>query len=110
MNPLRANMVATPSHYRWSSYRSNAQGKPNNLITPHRLYTQLGRTKKNRQEAYKSLFKAYIDTKEIEAINAAWLTGTPLGNERFKQEIEKTFKRKVGQARRGRPTKKVKGL
>ncbi len=32
-------------------------------------------------------------------------TGTPLGNERFRAEIERAFKVRVGQSRRGRPRK-----
>jgi len=35
LNPVRANMVNTPGQYRWSSYRANAQGKDDTLITPH---------------------------------------------------------------------------
>lgn len=41
----------------------------------------------------------------MHTIRAAVQTGTPLGNERFKQEIEQTLRRRVGQARRGRPKK-----
>src|SRR5690348_7286923 len=35
MNPVRAGMVKSPSHYRWSSYRSNAQGQEDPLVTAH---------------------------------------------------------------------------
>jgi putative transposase len=38
-------------------------------------------------------------------INAAWESGTPLGNDLFKDQIEKMLGRKVGQAKRGRPAK-----
>ena len=33
LNPVRANMVNNPSQYRWSSYRCNAQGKHDQLIS-----------------------------------------------------------------------------
>ena len=36
-------------------------------------------------------------------IRAAWQTGTPLANDRFKEKIEETLNLKVGHARRGRP-------
>ena len=36
-------------------------------------------------------------------IRAAWQTGTPLANDRFKEQIEKKLSMKVGYARRGRP-------
>ena len=43
LNPVRASMVRSPSGYRWSSYRFNGQGKPDELITPHPLYLSLGK-------------------------------------------------------------------
>lgn len=103
LNPVRANMTKTPGQYRWSSYRANGQGKEDKLITPHPLYLALGKTKPSRLEAYKALFKAHIDEAELKDIRAAWQTGTPLGNEYFKEKIERKLKSKVGQARRGRP-------
>jgi putative transposase len=35
LNPVRENMVRHPREYRWSSYRSNAEGKTDALIAPH---------------------------------------------------------------------------
>lgn len=105
LNPVRANMIYTPGQYRWSSYRANAQGKDDELITPHPLCLALGRTKLRRSEAYKALFKAHIDKEDLKAMRTAWQTGTPLGNAHFKEKIERKLKSKVGQARRGRPSK-----
>lgn len=105
LNPVRANMVNTPSRYRWSSYRANAQGNANFLLTPHPLYLALGRGSAARQAAYRELFKAYLDPGTMRDIRAAWQTGTPLGNDRFKEKIEHKLNTKVGQARRGRPWK-----
>ena len=103
LNPVRANMVNTPGRYRWSSYRSNAQGKENILLTKHPLYLSMGKTRASRCEAYKALFKACIDEGNLKDIRAAWQTGTPLGNDYFKEKIERKLKTKVGQPRRGRP-------
>lgn len=107
LNPVRTGMTKSAAFYRWSSYRANAQGKPNDLITPHRLYLKLGRSKKSRADAYKNLCKTPIDPEELNDIREAWHSGTPLGNEYFKQTIESTLKCKVGQARRGRPRKAI---
>ena len=41
-NPVRAGMVADPGQYRWSSYRANALGVPDSLLTAHPLYLALG--------------------------------------------------------------------
>ena len=103
LNPVRAALVKSPAHYRWSSYRANAQGKVNNIITPHPRYAKLANTRSGRIEAYKALFKAHLDDEQLIEIRDALQTGTPLGNELFREKIEKKLKSKVGQARRGRP-------
>jgi putative transposase len=48
LNPVRANMVASPAQYRWSSYRYNAQGREDVLVAEHPLYSQLGKTVSSR--------------------------------------------------------------
>lgn len=105
LNPVRANMVRSPAHYRWSSYRHNGQGKEDALVTYHAIYKALGKTGASRQEAYKALFKAHLDEGVLDEIRSAWQTGTPLGNDYFRQKVEDKLKCKVGQARRGRPRK-----
>ena len=107
LNPVRANMVRSPAHYRWSSFRCNGLAKADSLISTHPLYMALGKTHQSRLTAYKSLFNAHLDQGVIEDIRAAWQTGTPLGNDYFRQRIENKLKCKVGQARRGRPYKKT---
>jgi putative transposase len=44
-NPVRAGMAARPEDYRWSSYRANALGEPDRLVTPHPAYLALGRAR-----------------------------------------------------------------
>lgn len=105
LNPTRANMVRSPGQYRWSSYRHNSQGKDDKLVTPHAMYQALGKTNAVRTAAYKELFQAHLDKGALEEIRAAWQTGTPLGSDGFRRQIEAKLKLKVGQARRGRPSK-----
>ncbi len=103
LNPVRARMVKGPAGYRWSSYRANAEGKPDTLLTPHVLYLALAKSQSDRLAVYKALFRAHLDEVELEEVRAAWQTGTPLGNEAFKRQIEQKLQTKVGQNRRGRP-------
>lgn len=110
LNPVRANMVKSPTHYRWSSYRANAQGETNEILTPHPLYLALGRGPGSRQQVYRDLFKAHLDPGALRDIRDAWQSGTPLGNDHFKEKIERKLKQKVGQARRGRPRKNRDGV
>lgn len=105
LNPVRAGIVRSPGAYRWSSYRTNAQGIENTLLRQHPLYLALGKTKKQRMDAYRALFKSHLDDEVLTDIRASLQTGTPLGNEYFRNKIEARLKCKVGQARRGRPVK-----
>jgi putative transposase len=109
LNPVRANMVRSPAHYRWSSYRHNAQGQTDDVITPHSEYRALGKSVASRTMAYKALFTGHVGVDDLNKIRAAWQTGTPLGNDYFREKIEGKLGCKVGQARRGRPTKTIQG-
>jgi putative transposase len=57
LNPVRAGVVRHPAHYRWSSYRANALGEADALVTPHALYCALGRTPGERRAAYRASFR-----------------------------------------------------
>ena len=48
-----------------------------------------------------------MDEADLKDIRAAWQTGTPLGNDYFREKIERKLGSKVGQARRGRPSKRA---
>lgn len=52
LNPVRAHMVEQPGQYRWSSYRANALGYVDPVVTPHPLYFALGRSAEERRRAY----------------------------------------------------------
>ena len=107
LNPVRAQMVNHPSEYSWSSYRRNALGKDNELVTPHLLYKQLGKTDEEQQKSYRQLFRAHIAEKTLleirEATNKAWVLGT----DRFKQKIERLTARQVSPKPRGGDRKSV---
>jgi len=79
----------------------------NELVTPHGIYLKLGQMRVERFAAYTALFKIYLDKDVIGKIRKSCQTGTPLGNDYFKAKIEQKLERKVGQARRGRPSKGI---
>jgi putative transposase len=55
-NPVRAGLAPSPGAWRWSSFRCNALGQPDALITPHVQYFALGRSPREREEAYAKTF------------------------------------------------------
>lgn len=65
---------------------------------------------RQRELAYRELFGAHIDDAVMAEVRASWQTGTPLGNDRFREKIESVSGQKVGYSRRGRPAKAGKGL
>ena len=95
LNPVRALMVRHPSEYPWSSYQGNALGKDIQLLTPHSVYKALGKVPKERQSAYRTLFRGRMAEKTLteirECTNKAWV----LGNDKFKQDIEKMANRRI---------------
>jgi putative transposase len=57
LNPVRAGLVRHPAHFRWSSYRANALGGADALVTPHAVYCALGRDAGERRAAYRASFR-----------------------------------------------------
>ena len=105
LNPVAANMVTQPQDYQWSSYRANAWGKSDPLITPHEIYLSIDKCIEHAQHHYRELFKVMISDVDIHQIRNTTSKNFPLGDERFKQQIEKTLERKLGNGSKGRPRK-----
>ena len=105
LNPVRADMVKHPEDYKWTSYRANALGTHDELISQHPEYSRLGLTPKDRQSAYRELFNAHLEPQTLAEIrnglNGELVTGTG----RFKAEIEAMLGRKTQMSKRGRPRK-----
>ena len=107
LNPIRAKMVYRPEDYYWSSYAGNALRGMNELLTPHSIYLGLGMNGEERFAAYRALFDNHIDIEVLSEIRSSYQTGTPLGNEYFREKVEQKLACKVGQLRRGRPSKGI---
>ena len=106
LNPVRAGVVAHPNDYGWSSYRANATGIDNPMLTPHVLYRRLGHGAEVRQSAYRQLFRGQIAKADLEAIREATNKAWVLGNDRFREKIEALAGRRSAPGPRGRPRTK----
>lgn len=107
LNPVRAGMVKHPGLYRRSSYAHNANGETNALITEHAEFLRLASSDQARREAYRAFFTDEPHAQTLKDIRDCLQTGTPLGNDRFREHIEATLGKCVGKAQRGRPKKPV---
>jgi putative transposase len=105
-NPLRARMVASATDYPWSSFRHNALGESDPLLSDHPVYAGLGPTSEARRTAYRALFEDRIDEELVASIRDATQRGWVPGSERFRNEIAAMHgRRSVEAPRRGRPPK-----
>ncbi|WP_028672228.1 transposase [Saccharospirillum impatiens] len=107
LNPVRARMVSHASEYPWSSYQGNALGKPIQLLTPHTLYSRLGKTDVERQSAYRALFRGKMPERDLVAIRESTNKGWVLGDDRFKAQIEAKTGRRSAPLGRGGDRKSV---
>jgi putative transposase len=88
MNPVRAGMTSHPAGYRWSSYRSNANGYDDGLVTPHDEFLALGTEELKRRRAYEGLFNESLELAVVERIRASTAGGYPLASDSFKAKFE----------------------
>ena len=105
LNPVRADMVAHPRDYRWSSWRAHAAGAADPLVSDHPLYRALGRNAAERQKEYRALFRPVLDPDFVDALRAATNGGWALGGDGFKRKIAKAMRRRVAPLPRGRRPK-----
>lgn len=107
LNPVRAAMVEHPADYRWSSYRTNAQGESSSLVRAHQIYQSLGLDDMERQAAYRELFRFELEPGVVDAIRLATNGNFALGNARFSAELAVALGRRVTPGRSGRPARVV---
>lgn len=105
LNPVRAGIVQRPEEYHWSSYRSNAAGKPSSLVTSHPVFLSLGATPEERRESYCKLVREALEDDVLSEIRRALRKGLPSGDEDFRRRIESSIDRPLGSGRLGRPRK-----
>lgn len=77
-NPVRAGIVDDPGAYHWTSYRRNAFGENDGIVTPHPLYTSLGRDNDARRAAYRGLIATEVSPVAVAAIRTAARGRDPL--------------------------------
>jgi putative transposase len=53
LNPVRAGMVDDPADFRWSSYRRNAHGTRDPLVSEHQLFSALAVDDEDQRELYR---------------------------------------------------------
>ena len=106
LNAARAHMVPVRGEYPWSSYRANALGHRDPVVSPHPLYTALDENEAPCQLAYGALFADALPDAMLRAIRDATNGGFALGNERFQRQIAVMVGRSTWPGKSGRPKKR----
>jgi putative transposase len=107
-NPVRAGIAVAPGEYAWSSYRHHAYGLEDAAIADHRIYLALGATGIERQRAYREGFRSPAEAEG--EIRKSVRGGLVLGEDSFKDEIERVLARPVRPGKIGRPRKLLERL
>lgn len=76
LNPVRAQLVAKPDEYRWSSYAAHALGRPDRILVQHPLYLCLGATPAARQEAWREICREALPEDQLTELRCAVQRGT----------------------------------
>jgi putative transposase len=95
-NPVRAGMVPHPEDYAWSSYRANACGKDDPLVSRHPALEALGETPAARRAAYRSLFDVELAPEQLAEIRLGARGGFAVGGPAFKRRLGAKLQRRVG--------------
>ena len=103
LNPVRAQMVAQPDDYIWSSYSHYVGRRNDRLITPHALYWGLGNTPFAREAAYAEMVHAGIQADQQRALTDATLSGWALGDAQFIASLKLQTPRRLSKDKAGRP-------
>ena len=103
LNPVRAHMVTSPAEYRWSSYRANACGDHDPVVTPHPMFVALAPTPDERRDIYRRMFGEALPNEAIEAIRNATQFEWALGDTAFHEFVEARTGRRTSRLAMGRP-------
>jgi putative transposase len=82
LNPVRAGMVAAPGEYPWSSYSTNADGVPSEIVSTHAAFEALASCPGSRVRAYKDLCLSAPSQPIIDEIRKATKIGCVAGKRR----------------------------
>jgi putative transposase len=103
LNPVRAHIASSPEDYQWSSFRCNALGESNIMITPHPDYIGLGASSGERCHTYSNLVLSRIDEGSVRQIRQATQGNFVLGDNGFQEEMALALGRRVKRGKAGRP-------
>ncbi|MDH3511753.1 MAG: transposase [Gammaproteobacteria bacterium] len=102
LNPVRANLVADPAEWPWSSHRRHAFGEPDRVVSVHNIYDDLAPSPERRRSRYRGWFRDSLTENELDNIRETTCQELVLGDDAFKDQIEAQLQTPARPRRRGR--------
>jgi putative transposase len=101
LNPVRARMVSSPCHYRWSSYGAKVGRVDKDWLDFDACYLTLAPTQSGRYDRYRQFVEESVPQGEWELIREAVGRGQLTGNGHFIDEVERIIGRRIEHRRPG---------
>ena len=105
LNPVRTAMVSGPDDCPWSSYRANALGVADALVTPNPIYHALAAPGTARFAAYRGLFESELNADRLQRLRECTNGGFVLGSSKFEQQVASMVGGRTWRGAPGRPRK-----
>ena len=103
LNPVRAGLVASPTHWRWSSHAHYVGAAVDRLITPPPQYWALGNTPFEREQAWARRVTAGVTQAKAGALTESLLGGWAMGDATFIADLQQRTGRRAAKRKAGRP-------
>lgn len=104
-NPVRAGMVTRAAEFPWSSYRANALGASDPLLTPHPALTALGPDVESRCRAYRLFFATDLPGEQQDNMRLHLRQRAAWGSDAFQREVAARIERFAGVRPAHRPAR-----
>jgi putative transposase len=110
LNPVRAQLVAAPEAYRWSSYRAKVGLAPLGWLDLDPCFRALAPTLERQQARYRAWIDSEIQPNEVQLIRNALQRSQLTGSAQFALAIEQRTGERVLNRGPGRPAAGAQGV
>lgn len=90
-NPIRSRICKSSSDYPWSSFRANALGYEDELVTESESYRAIAEGDKERCSVYRQMLEYEGSVKELQEIRRETNRSRVIGSESFLRRVENHF-------------------
>ena len=107
--PMIEGLISDASLYRYSSIHNNLLNEKDKIVTPHRVYRDLGYRDGDRIKRYSQIFYLPIDIEKEKFIISCLEKQLITGSKSFVLKLERLIGITLRERQRGRPKKNIEG-